>query len=674
MKNILNFRPLFFAFVALGLGIRFSKDIFAGNALTIVFLSLLIILVGFLCIYRKKFISLIVVCISFSLGLGLFFLDYNSFNPKNYQDKVTVVGRVCDEVYGFGGTLITNVTINGEKTGNIYVYVTSTEENLSVGDYITFNSYVEKQSLNEFGTINTYYYKNNQYYFAYATLTSESITHGNPSLSESFKLAVKNGLYENMSETGAQLAYSVLFGDKSNLNDDVIEDFQLSGVAHLLAVSGLHVSFLATLLYFILSKFKIKTWIRFLITAIILFAFCYLCGFNASVTRATFMSLIFLSAGLFGKRYDILNSLSLAGLVILIFRPLMVYDLGFLLSFFSVFSIALFLRPLTNFFVKIKFSKAIASSLAMTISVQIGIIPFMANYFGQVSIFSILANIICIPVFGIAYSILFVSLILLPIKFVNIILFIPDMLFKFIMLVTSLVSSLKIGIIKLFELDYITILFFYLAFFAVSSFLLLNIKAKVSVCIVLLCACFCFATITNLPTVITNLSFTVIEGQETTTAVLTTPNGKVFHFGEISSESEQYLDYKKIKVDNLVTKNISNLTISTDTTIDNISFKFFSNEQYNLGVLISYENVNIFYVFNENPENFEILNISYELLPKDILLICDTNNYGYAENIEYKYLACDFKTELKNSYSTKKYGSFTMLFDENNLKEVRSIN
>ena len=678
MKSILNFRPLFFAFVALALGIRFSKDIFEGNAFIISFFVIMLAIVIFLTFYRKKIVSLIIVCVFFSFGLGLFYLDYNKFAPIEYSEQVTVVGRVNDEIYGSGSTLLTDVRINGEHTGNLYVYITNTEEDLNVGDYITFSSNVETMSLNDYGNINTYYYLNNQYYFAYATLTKNDVTHGSPSLSERFKLAVKTGLQENMSEEGAKLAYSVLFGDKTDLDDTVTESFSASGISHLLAVSGLHVSFLAGILYYVLSKFKLKYWVRFLITAIILILYCYLCGFTASITRATLMSLIFLSAGMFGKRYDILNSLSLAGLIILFVSPLMVFSLGFLLSFFCVFSIALFARPFTRFFQKIKFPKFIASSLAITLCTQIGILPFMANYFGQITIFTLLANLICIPIFSIAYGLIFSCLILLPIKYVNIILFVPDILLQFIMLVAQLIASLKIGIIKLFELDYITILIFYLAFFALSSFLMLNIKAKGSICITLLCLCFCYACIINQPTIVTTLSFSLIDGKsEDVSAVITTPNNEVLYLGELTEEGNKYLKYKKLNVDYFIsdTKSLfSDNTLTENTTLNDISIKFFKFDDKIYGVLVYYDNLSMFYSFNQKPETYQLLNIAYELMPENLILVCDTSSYGYAENLKSSYYSSEKILGLENSYSIEEYGSFTMTFNGNILSEIRSVN
>lgn len=677
MKSVLNFRPLFFAFVALALGIRFSKDILEGNVFIISFFSLLLVVIIVLSIYKKHFISLIIVCVCFSLGLGIFVIDYNKFSPNEYSGKVTVVGRVSDEVYGTGGTLLTNVTINGENTGNLYVYITSTEEDLSIGDYITFSSKVESMSLSDYGDINTYYYANNQYYFAYASLTKSDVTHENPSLSESFKLAVKKGLEENMSEDGAKLAFSVLFGDRSDLSQEVTNSFSASGLTHLLAVSGLNISFLATILYWLLSKLKLKHWLRFIITAVILLVYCYLCGFGASVTRATLMSLIFLSAGMFGKRYDILNSLSLAGLIILMFSPLMVFDLGFLLSFFCVFSIALFASPFTRAFQKIKLPKAIAVLLALTLCTQIGIMPFMANYFGQITIFTFLANLICIPVFNIAYGFIFCCLIILPIEYVNIILFIPDVLFKFIILVADLIASLNIGVLQLFKLDYITIIIFYLAFFMLSSFLMLNFRAKISICVTLLCVCFCYSAIINQPATVNFLSFSLIDGEsESVSAVITTPNNKVLYIGSLTEEGQKYLKYKRLNVDYYIsdTKSLFDDTIIADVVVEDISIKFFKSDYQTLAVLVKVNDISLFYAFDERPETYQILNVAYELMSEEIVVLCDTFDVGYAENITSAYYASEDLLNLENSYSIEEYGSFTMSFNGNILNEIRSVN
>lgn len=677
MKSVLNFRPIFFAFISLALGTRFARDIFDGNAITISFFALFLCLIIFFSIYKKKFISLIIVCVYFSLGLGLFAIDYNKFSPNSYDSKVTVVGRVSDEVYGSGGTLLTDVSINGEKTGNMYVYITSTEENLSIGDYITFSSYVETNKLSEFGEINTYYYNNNQYYFAYASLSKEDVTEGNSSLSESFMLAVKNGLEENMSEEGAKLAFSVLFGDRSELSDETTENFSASGLTHLLAVSGMNVGFLAGILYLFFTKLKFKPWLKFLLTAIILILYCYLCGFGASITRATLMSLVFLSAGLFGKRYDILNSLSIAGIIILLLRPLMVFDLGFLLSFFCVFSIALFANPLTRVFQRIKIPRTLAAAMALTICAQIGILPFMANYFGSITIFSLLANLICIPIFEIAYCIIFSCLILLPIPYVNIILFIPDVMLTFIIIVANLVASLNIGIISLFEIDYISVIVFYLAFFVLSGFVMLNFKAKLSVCVTLLCLSFCYTAIINQPTIVNTLSFTLLEGRYENSAVVTLPNNTVLYLGILTEEGEKFLKYKKYNLDYFIYNEDlalnDSFNITADTSFNDIDIKLFKYDGVTYAALICYNGLSIFYAYDQTPEQNQILDIAYELLPNNVLVLCDTEGYGYAENIDSAYYACEYGVDLENSYSTGEYGSFTMTFDGNKLSEIRSL-
>ena len=672
MKNIINFRPILFSFVSLALGIRFARDIFSANIFVLSFLFLLLIALLSISIFQKKFLSLIVVICSFAIGMGLFVVDYNNFKPKDYVGNVTVVGRVSDDLDGKGGVLITNVTVNGEKAGNVYVYITSTEESLGVGDYITFTTELESQKLESFGKINTYYYKNNQKYFAYASLTKDGIAKGNPNLSESFKLAVKNGLYQNMSEQGAELAYSVLFGNKQDLNEDIFSNFTAIGVGHLLAVSGLHVGVLAGGLYFVLSKLKCKYYIQFIITAIILFVYCYLCGFNASVTRATIMIIIFLSAKLFGKRYDILNSISVAGLLILLFRPLYVFDLGFLLSFVCVFSIAIISKPINNFFLSIKIPKFLASPLAITISTQIGILPFMANYFGNFSIFTFIANLICIPIFSLAYTLLFICLLLLPFKFVNIVLFLPDVLFLAIISIANFISGAEFSFIKLFEIDYITILIFFISLFFLSSFVMLKGKIKIPIFCVLICVAFCYSVAINLPATPNTYTFTYIDSKSSN--ALITANGKVFYVGELSEEGENCLKFYKYNVDYFISNedvvNFSNL-ISDNFLIDNIEIKFYKYDNKAIAFSFNVDNNTILYPF-EKLEDYQILDIGYELMNNNVILVCDYSDINLKEEIISDFYITK-NTNDKDCFPIKKFGSFSVNLEKNNFGEVNIL-
>ena len=117
-----------------------------------------------------------------------------------------------------------------------------------------------------------------------------------------------------LGDRGAYVA-GVMFGDKSNLKKEVTAVFRKAGISHILAVSGLHAGIIMGALCFVFKKVKRK--IRLPILYIFLIMLVILSGFSPSVLRAGLMMAIFLFADTFGYRYNLLNSLCLAGTIIL---------------------------------------------------------------------------------------------------------------------------------------------------------------------------------------------------------------------------------------------------------------------------------------------------------------------------------------------------------------------
>jgi len=214
--------------------------------------------------------------------------------------------------------------------------------------------------------------------------------------------------------------------------------YSSSGIGHLLAVSGLHVGFIVTLLSLFISMFKANKKVRFYVITTILFFYAFICGFSVSVTRAFIMTAVLLYSKSREVEYDSLSSLCFAGLILLIVNPLNAFDVGFILSFSSVASIILFARPIRNFFNKFLGDK-LASALAISVSVTIGTTLPTAAYFAKLSIFSVVTNVIVIPIASLAYMFMFVSVIFA--------LIIPPLgvfvyLFEFLMSVVTGISSL----------------------------------------------------------------------------------------------------------------------------------------------------------------------------------------------------------------------------------------
>lgn len=213
------------------------------------------------------------------------------------------------------------------------------------------------------------------------------------------------------------LLKGLLLADRSEIGYDVKEGFIKSGVIHVLAVSGLHVGFIVLILLFLLGRFNIYFRIGFTILGLI--AFMIITGMPPSVTRATIMAVLLLISYLRSNKQNNFNTLTLAAFLILIFDPTQIFNPGFQLSFSAVISIFVFFprfRNLINTYFKVHpVIRYLLLFLSVSLAAQLGTLPFTIYYFGKLSLVSLFANIVIIPLIGFIVGLgiftLFVSLI-----------------------------------------------------------------------------------------------------------------------------------------------------------------------------------------------------------------------------------------------------------------------
>ncbi len=367
------------------------------------------------CIATKRFVSLIIIACAFLFGIGWYFVGLSTFQGKTYENSVIVSGRVSDDLkvyenYGKHTAYVTlkNVEIDGQKDKNIDLKINLEDKtDIKIGDLIVFESKVENVKFFEFGNFNSGNYRAGAPYKAEVEALNLEIIGNELSFDEKIRLSVKEQLYKNMGQEYGAVGYAVLFGNKDDVESEMKESFKMAGVIHILTVSGLHVSFLIALIGFVLKKCRIRGWLNFLICSIFLGLYAYMCGFAPSVLRAGIMGLVLLTTKISGKCYDSLNSLGLAGVIILLIFPLSALDLGFLMSFFCVLGIFIVSPMLNKLFGKF-LPKTVAGSFAISISASIGILPFMASFYGTLNLLSVFANLIIIPIFSVLYPILFI--------------------------------------------------------------------------------------------------------------------------------------------------------------------------------------------------------------------------------------------------------------------------
>ena len=209
----------------------------------------------------------------------------------------------------------------------------------------------------------------------------------------------------------AGLLRGLLLADRSEIDYETKNEFINSGVVHILAVSGLHVGYVLVIIIFIFGRFGI--YLRSILTILGLVAFMFLTGVPPSVFRATLMSVVIIIAFLSNRSTNIINSISIAAFIILLLNPNEIYNPGFQLSFSAVLAIGILYPYIQKIIFKLnlkhKWLEYILLFFGVSLSAQIGTLPFTLAYFSKLSVVALFANLIVIPTVGVIIGIAFIT-------------------------------------------------------------------------------------------------------------------------------------------------------------------------------------------------------------------------------------------------------------------------
>jgi|GEM_PF-3204252 len=200
-------------------------------------------------------------------------------------------------------------------------------------------------------------------------------------------------LIRMMGRTNGALAAGMLNGDVTELPDTVLYDFRGSGIAHLLSVSGLHVTLAAGAVLFLLKR--VKPVPQFLAVCGFLLLYCAFCAFAPPTLRSALMTACLLLSRLVGRRNDPLSSLAFSALLILLLSPFALFNAGFQLSYTAVLGILLLYPRLNEAWARLP--GMLREPLALSIGAGAGILPASAANFNSVSLLSVPANLLVIP-------------------------------------------------------------------------------------------------------------------------------------------------------------------------------------------------------------------------------------------------------------------------------------
>ena len=215
----------------------------------------------------------------------------------------------------------------------------------------------------------------------------------------------------------------IVLGYRADLAEDVKQSFIDTGTIHILAVSGENVAFVALVLYSIFELLRFHRILAALSSLAGLVLYMLVSGSTASVVRATIMAAVVLLGSCFERKSDIVNSISIAALLLLLWNTDTLYDVGFQLSFAAVGSIIYFYPKLIDAGQKIPvkirdypFAGELMKLFAVSLAAQIGTLPFTAYYFGKISFVSCIANIIVVPVSGLNTILGFIEIMAAPLS------------------------------------------------------------------------------------------------------------------------------------------------------------------------------------------------------------------------------------------------------------------
>ncbi|MFH1218467.1 MAG: ComEC/Rec2 family competence protein [Candidatus Peregrinibacteria bacterium] len=229
----------------------------------------------------------------------------------------------------------------------------------------------------------------------------------------------------------------LLLGSRKGIPDNLMESFNRTGLTHIIAISGYNITIVIVVVSgmfgFLSRKWKVVA------CGVFIILFVLLVGASAAVVRAAIMGVISLMALFYGRQYYVFISLFAAGFLMNLWNPkILVYDVGFQLSFLATLGIVVFAEELGKKFERVSGLFGIREALVMTFAVQVLALPLIVLNFGRLSLISPLANVFVLPF--IPFAMLFGFLGVLGGKIFG---FFGYLILEFIIFVVNLFSKIE---------------------------------------------------------------------------------------------------------------------------------------------------------------------------------------------------------------------------------------
>lgn len=205
-----------------------------------------------------------------------------------------------------------------------------------------------------------------------------------------------------LEEQDASVMRAMLLGEKTQMDKDIKELYQASGIAHILAISGLHISIIGMGLYQCLKKLAFPRAICAGISLLVMMGYAVMTGESTSAIRAVIMFGFAVLAGVFHKSYDLLTALAVAAFCTAVSEPMVLMQPGYWMSYLAVFGVSV-LQPalMRDITINDKKMRTLCNALSGGICVNLATLPVLLMNYYEYPIYSILINLLVLPLMGI---------------------------------------------------------------------------------------------------------------------------------------------------------------------------------------------------------------------------------------------------------------------------------
>ena len=214
-----------------------------------------------------------------------------------------------------------------------------------------------------------------------------------------FRLKQEAYLEKYLPDGNDAIMKAMLLGNKKEMDEDTKALYQKNGIAHILAISGLHISLLGMSVYNVFLRFPFPKWVILSLSGSFLILYCLMVGFSASAFRAFIMFSFFLVSKLVKRSYDMITAMAFSVMVWLMIYPEYLFDCGFQLSYAAIIGIGILkpvLEEITDTIRNKWFRKGIKVFLP-SLSVNLMTAPILIYHYYELSFFSIALNLIVLP-------------------------------------------------------------------------------------------------------------------------------------------------------------------------------------------------------------------------------------------------------------------------------------